>query len=491
MKAHPIKSFREYVEELEKNGEINRIEKEVDWSLEMSAITRRAYELPSAAPLFENVKGCTPGFRVLGAPVGLSPNKEHENIRVALSVGLPVESTPTEIVSEWAKLADMERIPPRVVETGACKQNKLMADEIDLTKLPIPYIHVGDGGRYINTYGIFITRTPDGTWTNWAISRAMLDGKSTISSVVIPTQDTGKIFKMWQEIGEDMPLALCLGVDPAIAMAAGYPLESGINEAEVLGGWYGEALNVVKCETNDLLVPASTEVVLEGFVSVKETVAEGPMGEYGGYVWAGRSKVSPKFEVQCMTYRDNPIMPLCVAGVPTEENHTNWGVSISAAIEHELKAKGFPVTKSFIPYESAAHWYVVAVDRNRDCADDQKLAEDIGRAVFACKGGSYVPKVFVVDDDIEPDNLQQLIWGIATRHHPNSRVAIPDQYTFPLVAYLSQEEKAAAQSTRVIYNCLVPFHEWDPQYKPVEASFRGYSNELQQHVIDNWSAYGF
>lgn len=491
MQPKPIKSFREYVEQLKNHGEIVEIDKEVDWNLEMSAITRRAYELPAPAPLFKNVKGCTPGFSVLGAPVGLSPNKDHENIRVALSLGLPEDSTPTELVSEWAKLPEMERIPPRVVEDGPCKENVLTGDEIDLTKLPIPYIHVGDGGRYINTYGMFITRTPDGSWVNWAISRAMLAGKNTIASVVIPTQDTGKIYKMWQEIGEDMPLALCVGVDPAITMAAGYPLPDGMREDEVLGGWYGEPLEVVKCETCDLYVPATTEVVFEGYVSVKDRIEEGPMGEYGGYVWAGRGKTAPEFTVTCMTYRDDPIMPLCVAGVPTEENHTNWGVSISAAIEASLKEQGYPVTKSFIPYESAACWYVVAIDRNRDCSDDQKLAEEIGRAVFASKGGQYVPKVFVVDDDIEPDDLKRLVWGLATRHHPDGRVVLEDQPIFPLVPYLSQEEKAAARSTRVIYNCLTPFHGWEDQYKPVEASFRGYSDELREHVIDNWASYGY
>lgn len=487
----PIKSFREYVEKLEESGEIVKISKEVDWNLEMGAITRRAYDLPAPAPLFENVKGCQKGFRVLGAPVGLSPDKEHPIKRVALSLGLPVDTPAPKLVEEWSKVPDVTPIPPRTVEDGPCKQNKLFGEEIDLTRLPIPWIHYGDGGRYINTYGIFIARTPDGSWVNWAISRAMLDGPQTIAGVVIPTQDFGKIYAQWKEIGEEMPFALCLGVDPAIAMIAGYPLPSGMSEGEMMGGWYGEPVDVVKCETNDLLVPASTEIVIEGFASLDELVPEGPMGEYGGYVWTGRGKEVPCFKVTAMTYRDDPIMPLCVAGVPTEENHTNWGISIAASIQNVLSKQDFPIRECFIPMESAAHWFVVSVDKNRDTKDDQKLAENIGKAVFASKGGSYVPKVIVVDDDIDPSNLSQLVWAIATRHHPDTRVTIPNQYIFPLVAYLSAKEKADAVSTRVIYNCLTPFHSWPEETRPVEASFRGYPEELQKKVMDEWKEYGF
>ena len=487
----PIKSFREYVEQLKDLKELVTVEKEVDWNLEMSAITRHAYDLPAPAPLFKNIKGCTPDFNVLGAPVGLSPDKEHPFKRIALSLGLPKDTDGPSIVREWSKLPDVTPIPPRVVETGVCKENKLFGEDIDLTKLPIPLIHHGDGGRYINTYGIFIARTPDGSWVNWAISRAMLDGPQTIAGVVIPTQDFGKIYAQWKEIGEDMPFALCLGVDPAIAMIAGYPLPSGRNEGDIMGGWYGEPVDVVKCETNDLFVPASTEIVIEGFASLTETVPEGPMGEYGGYVWSGKSKSVPCFNVTAMTYRNNPIMPLCVAGVPTEENHTNWGVSIAASIQNVLKHQGFPIKECFIPMESATHWFVVSVDRNRQNVDDDELALAIGTAVFASKGGSYVPKVIVVDDDIDPSNLNQVVWALATRHHPDRRVSIPNQYIFPLVAYLDAKEKSDAVSTRVIYNCLTPFHTWEKERRPVEASFRGYPEELQKHVIDNWESYGF
>lgn len=485
------RSFREYVDLLKAENEIVEVTKEVDWRYEMSAVTRRVYDLHAPAPLFSNIKDCTPGVRVLGAPMGLSCDEKHPLKRLALSLGLPADLSGPAMVDAWSKLADMEPVPLRIVEHGPCKENRFFGEEIDLTRLPVPLIHEGDGGRYINTYGIMIARTPDGSWTNWAITRAMLDGPQTIAGVVIPTQDFGKIYSQWKELGKDMPFALCLGVDPAITMVAGYPLPTGMNEGEMLGAWYGEPVEVVKCETTDLLVPASTEIVIEGFASVDTLLQEGPMGEYGGYVWAGRHKQVPCFRVTAMTCRNHPIMPLCVAGVPTEENHTNWGVNIAAAIRHALSKTDLPVKECYIPMECAAHWVVVTVDRNRRTQDDDQLALEIGKAVFASRGGSYIPKVIVLDDDIDPSDLNQLIWAVATRHHPDRRITMQNQYMFPLVAYLSQEEKAASVSTRVIYNCLTPFCRWPEALRPVEASFRGYPEELKKHVIDNWKAYGF
>ena len=486
-----IKSFREYVEKLRETNELLEITREVDWRYEMSAITRRVYDIHGPAPLFANVKDCMPGVRVLGAPMGLSTDEAHPFRRVALSLGLPEDMGGPAMVDAWSKLADMDPVPPRVVQTGPCKEHKLFGKEIDLTKLPVPLIHEGDGGRYINTYGIMVAQTPDGSWSNWAITRAMLDGPQTIAGVIIPTQDLGNIYRQWQAIGQEMPFALCLGVDPAITMVAGYPLSGCKNEADLMGAWYGEPVDVVSCETSDLLVPASTEIVIEGQVSLDAILREGPMGEYGGYVWVGRQKQVPCFKVTAMTYRENPIMPLCVAGVPTEENHTNWGFNIAAAIKHDLDQTDLPVTDCYIPMECAAHWVVVTVDRNRKETDDDALAQKIGDAVFASRGGSYIPKVIVLDDDIDPADLKQLVWAIATRHHPDRRIIKKDQYMFPLVAYLSQEEKNASCSARVIYNCLTPFHSWPEEVRPVEASFRGYPKELQEHVIRNWESYGF
>lgn len=476
-------SFREYIDALKRFGDVFTVDQEVDWNLEMGAMIRYAYELPAPAPLFCNIKDNASGFRVLGAPVGLSPGKRHPFLRIALSLGLPAETGMTELVEAWSCLPEVTPVPPQEVEDAACKENKLFGDDIDLTSLPVPYLHVGDGGRYINTYGILIVRSPDGSWVNWSITRVMLHGKRTMAGVIVPSQHIGKIYGQWKALGQQMPYALCLGVDPGIAMIAGYPLPDDTNEAEMLGGWYGKPLDVVRCESHDLTVPANSEIVIEGFVSLDETVPEGPMGEYAGYTWVGHQKEVPCFHVTAMTHRHDPIMPVVAAGMPPEENHTNWGVAIAASIQHELRRHRLPVRRCFIPFESAVHWLVVTVDSAAQYADRHELARSIGEAVFACRGGSYIPKVIVVADDIDPSRIEQVVWALATRSHPDKAIVFPDQPVLPLVAYLDQSEKKKAATTKIVYNCLSS-DEWPAGYAPLQASFSGYPEEMQRRVRD-------
>lgn len=119
------------------------------------------------------------------------------------------------------------------------------------------------------------------------------------------------------------------------------------------------------------------------------------------------------------------------------------------------------------------------------------MAHDIGETVFATRGGSYVPKVIVVDDDIDPSDINQVVWAMATRHHPDKRNAMIDQNVLPLVAYLDEKEKRGGITTKIVYNCLLPLNKWSEDKKPIEASFRSYPEELRNHIIKNWKEYGF
>src|SRR5262249_35083030 len=155
-------------------------------------------------------------------------------------------------------------------------------------------------------------------WTNWSITRIMIHGKNTLVGGVIPRQHLGMIYAEWKAQGRDMPFALAIGTEPAIPFVSGMPLDENVNEADFLGGYLGEPIEVVDGETVELQVPATAEIVLEGTLSAKETALEGPMGEYSGYLSPGGGLPSPVFQVSAMTYRDRPILPVVAAGEPTE-----------------------------------------------------------------------------------------------------------------------------------------------------------------------------
>lgn len=485
-----LKSLREYIDQLKALGEVQEIDVEVDWNLEMGAIIRRSYELRAPAPLFNRIKGIEPGFRVLGAPAGLSRKKGRELARLALSLGLAPTATAREMVESLARGHDQLPLPPRRVADGPCKENKRLGAEVDLERLPAPLIHEGDGGRYLNTWGTVVVQTPDGRWTNWSITRVMVTGKDTLAGAVIPNQHLGIIHAQWKALDRPMPFALALGTPPVVPFVSGMPLDEHVNEADFLGGYLGEPLEVVGCETVDLHVPATSEIVIEGIVSPRETVWEGPMGEYSGYLSPSGGMPSPVFRVSALTYRDNPILPVVAAGEPVEENHTCWGLAVSAQVLWELRKHGFPVTMCFSPFQSAAHWLVVAVQRSGSTAE--RLVRDLAERLFQSRAGSLIPKIFLVDEDIDPTNLDEVIWATATRCHPgHGPVLFRDQRVLPLVAFLTPDERSTARGTKVIYNCLLP-DGGRPDRAVRRSSFRYlWPREIQERVVQNWQRYGY
>lgn len=316
----PHLDFRSFVEALRKDGDIADVYEEVDPNLELSAITRRALETTDKAPLFHNVKGAHNGlFRVLGAPASLRKNQNERFGRLARHVGLEPTATMSQIFDKILAAGKMRPIPPVQVNSGPCKENKLFGDEIDLTSMPAPQMHRFDGGKYLQTYGMHVLQTPDGKWTNWAISRAMVHDKTRLSGLVMPPQHIGRIFSQWEEKGEDIPWALAMGVPPAAILAAGVAVPEGVSEADFVGAMTGSPLEVVKCDTNDLYVPATSEIVFEGTVSISEKGPEGPFGEIHGYTFIEPPRQMPLFTVKAVTYRNDAILPICVPGRPVDE----------------------------------------------------------------------------------------------------------------------------------------------------------------------------
>jgi UbiD family decarboxylase len=485
-----LKSLREHIDQLKTLGEIQEIDVEVDWNLEMGAIIRRSYELQAPAPLFNKIKGIEPGLRVLGAPAGLSRQRGMNLVRIALSLGLPASASAREIIEALASAHKKLAIPPRRIANGPCKENKLLGAAVDLHRLPAPYIHEGDGGRYLNTWGTIIVQTPDRRWTNWSITRIMVAGKNTLVGAIIPRQHLGLIYAQWKALNKPMPFALASGTEPVIPFVSGMPLDENVNEADFVGGYLGEPVDVVDCETVDLQVPATCEMVIEGTVSPTETAWEGPMGEYSGYLSPGGGGPSPIFNVSAITYRDQPILPVVAAGEPAEENHTCWGLTISAQILWELRQAGFPITTCFCPFQSAAHWLVVTVPRSAGPAE--KLVKDLAEILFRSRSGSFIPKVILMGDDIDPSNLDELVWAFATRNHPaKGQFLFPKEKMLPLVAFLDKDERKEARGAKVIYNCLPP-EDVPLDQAPRRSSFRFlWPKEIQEKVIRNWGRYGF
>lgn len=483
-----LKDLREFVEVLSNIGELLQVDVEVDWNLELGAIIRRAYDLRAPAALFNNIKDIEKGFRVLGGSAGLSSKPGLKLSRIAASLGFPTETKAAEIVSAIADAITKEGIAPRVVQNATCHENILTGDDIDLLRFPAPHIHRGDGGRYINTWGTVIVQTPDKSWTNYSINRIMLVDKNTMTGLIPHQQHLGIIHKMWSNNNESTPFALALGTPPAVPFFSGMPISENQSEVEVMGALYNEPVEVVQCKTVDLQVPANSEIVIEGTISNTETALEGPMGEFAGYM-GDSSSLQPIYQVSAITHRDDPILPVVFAGVPVEDTQTCCGVVYSAAILHELRKNDFPATSCFLLFESAVHLLVVTVHRQCDTVEQtHKLTHKAKDIIFKSKPGVDIPKVLLVDDDIDPSDPDQVLWAFSTRCHPQRDAHFyQHQKTFPLLHYLKAAEKKDMSTTKVIFNALLPGFD----RSQISGFKYNVSEDLKDKVINNWSKYGF
>lgn len=486
--------FREFLTELRNRKDLVDITTNVDGNMEAAAITRRVYEQHALAPLFHNIAGNEPGARVIGAPAGMTSKKGAEYGRLALHLGLPETSGPREIVAAIRRAMVADPIAPQHVETGPVKEHIWRGNEVDLTRFALPLLHEKDGGRYFATYGFHIVQSPDKTWDSWGIGRLMLVDKNRLTGPTIPTQHIGMIRDMWRREGKATPWAMALGAPPAAVAVAGMPLPTGVSESSYVGALLGHPLDLVKAETNDLWVPANAEIVLEGEISLTETAMEGPMGEYHGYQHhAGRYQ--PVFHVHAVTFRERPILPICVAGRPPEENHTIWGTMISAQLLDVMRKADLPVDMVWCPYEAVTCWAVVSVDMKKLAemnTNAQEFANRVARVTFNSHAGYLIPKLILVTNDVDVTDINEVTWALATRYHPaNDHFTYPEQREFPMVPYLNKTDIEKGSGGKAIINCIFP-EQFQGTIRAETAAFRySYPDALQQQVEDRWQEYGF
>jgi phenylphosphate carboxylase alpha subunit len=489
-------SFRDYVEALKNIGEIQEIDRTIDWNLEMGAIIRHSTETKAAAPLFNNVIGADPGLRAMGAPAATSRQPGLYLARLAMMMGHDPHATGLELVEAYVEAKSRPVLAPILVprDKAPCKQNVMLGEDVDLTRFPVPYIHDGDGGRYIQTAGVNIVHSPDRTWTNWSVNRSMLVDNNHLTGLVIPEQHIGIVHGMWKQAGKPTPWALALGAPPAAMLAAGAPMPAYVNEHDFVSQLTGAPVELVKCETVDVEVPATAEIVLEGFISDTETAMEGPLGEYGGYTM-GEPEPWPLFTVTAVTYRDRAILPVIAPGRPVEDVHTIWGLGISAETLDLCRQAELPITACWIPLDSATHWMVVTVPDSWH--DDTGLSVDdflhrIGQTIFASHTGWQFPKILVMGDDIDPTDLGQVVWAFATRCHPGSGEILFTKTKLGFwVAYLDSSEKYTGRGGQALYNCLMHAQSFGRPLPEVASFTTAYPKALQQKVLANWQDYGY
>jgi UbiD family decarboxylase len=407
----PYRDLREFIEKLQSEGQLCEVSAEVDWKYEIGGIVRKNLDLNGPALLFKKMKDYhTPLFTC-----GVSTYS-----RLALALDLPLPQTLDKLISEFRKRIK-QPVRAKKVVTGPCKENILKREEVDLFRFPVPLWQAKDGGRYIGTWHGVITQDPETGWTNAGIYRVMIHDRKTLGILIARDQHIGLHYEKYRKMDKSMPVAIVIGMDPVLPITFLTPLPANSDEYDFAGGLRGEAVDLVKCETIDLEVPASAEIIIEGEVPPNEREVEGPFGEWMGH-YGGTAGPKPVIHVHCITHRNNPIFRGTLEGKPINEDHICTSVALSALAHNFLsEALGIPGTKGVHFPAASGGWGTAIVSLNQRYPGHSRT---VAHALLGCKMGAFLKNVIIVDEDIDPFNLEEVSWAMVSRLQASRGVTI-------------------------------------------------------------------
>ncbi|MSS75611.1 MAG: 4-hydroxy-3-polyprenylbenzoate decarboxylase [Methyloglobulus sp.] len=417
------KDLRDFIAQLEKQGELKRITVEVDPNLEMTEICDRVLKQGGPALLFENPKNhkipvlCN----LFGTPkrvaMGMGANEVSELREIGKLLAYLKEPEPPKGVRDaFEKIPVFKQVlnmTPKLVSSPVCQEIVLEGDEIDLSQYPIQTCWPGDAAPLI-TWPLVITQGPNKTRQNLGIYRQQVIAKNKVIMRWLAHRGGALDFREWQQAHPDkpFPIAVALGADPATILAAVTPVPDTLSEYGFAGLLRGSKTEVARCLTNDLQVPANSEIVLEGFIYPGETAKEGPFGDHTGYY--NEVDEFPVFTIERITQRRNPIYHSTYTGRPPDEPAI-LGVALNEVFVPILQ-KQFPeIVDFYLPPEGCSYRMAVISMKKQYAGHAKRVM--LGTWSYL-RQFMYTKFVIVVDEDINVRNWEDVIWAITTRMDP-------------------------------------------------------------------------
>lgn len=417
------KDLRDFIALLEKRGQLKRIQAEVDPNLEMTEICDRTLRAGGPALLFENPKGHSIPVlaNLFGTPERVALGMGEESVASLRQVGellafLKEPQPPSGFRDAWEKMPIFKQVlnmGPKILGKAPCQQVVLEGDAVDLNSLPIQTCWPGDAGPLI-TWPLVITRGPHKERQNLGIYRLQLIGKNKLIMRWLSHRGGALDFREWQQAnpGEPYPVAVALGADPATILGAVTPVPDTLSEYAFAGLLRGDKTEVVKCLGNELQVPASAEIVLEGVIHPGEMADEGPFGDHTGYY--NEVDRFPVFTVERITHRKQPIYHSTYTGRPPDEPAI-LGVALNEVFVPILK-KQFPeIVDFYLPPEGCSYRMAVVTMKKQYPGHAKRVMMGVWSFL---RQFMYTKFVIVTDDDVNARDWQDVIWAITTRMDP-------------------------------------------------------------------------
>ena len=448
-----------------------------DWDGEIGALVEATAELIPEPPMlvFDKIRGYPEGYRVISLAMASCK-------RAALALGLPFDRTKLELVRLAArKVREAGSIPPRNVSSGPVMENVVRGPDVDLLKFPVLRFRASDGGRYLGTGVVLINRDLETGFLNMGCYRMQVHESNLLGLWMSPGQDGKRICQQYWERGESCPVVAAFGVDPLTFMASHTKIAWGRPELDFAGGLRGKPVDVVQGPITGLPIPAHAEIAIEGEVPPPsvESRDEGPFGEWPGYYAGGTlgtGEAQPVIRVKALYHRDNPIL---ADESPMWPGAPKVAIPImSGTLWDQLEAAGIQdITGVFSFYP----FLVVVAIRQRYAGH----AKQAGLAALSCaaaaRNGRYV---VIVDDDIDPTDLKEVLWAMETRVDPARDIEIIDGcWSSALDPRMPPSKRAAHDYTnsRAIFYAVRPY-DWIDQFPRVSRADRS----LRRRIVEKY-----
>jgi 4-hydroxy-3-polyprenylbenzoate decarboxylase len=425
------KDLRDFIDKLEQRGELKRVSQEIDTELEMTEIADRTLRAGGPAILFENPKGSTIPVlaNLFGTPQRVAMGMGQASVDALREVGkllayLKEPEPPKGIKDLWEKLPVFKQVlnmPAKVLRKAPCQENVIEGADVDLNWLPVQRCWPGDAAPLI-TWGLTVTRGPHKKRQNLGIYRQQVISKNKVIMRWLSHRGGALDFREWCQQNPDKPypVSVALGADPATILGAVTPVPDTLSEYAFAGLLRGEKTEVVKSISNDLQVPASAEIVLEGYLMPGEMAPEGPYGDHTGYY--NEVDEFPVFTVTHITHRSNPIYHSTYTGRPPDEPAI-LGVALNEVFVPILQ-KQFPeIVDFYLPPEGCSYRMAIVTIKKQYPGHAKRVMMGVWSFL---RQFMYTKFIIVCDDDVDARNWEDVIWAITTRMDPSRDTTLID-----------------------------------------------------------------
>lgn len=487
------RDIREFLNALDEIGELKHIKAEVDWNDEVAAIIEEGLYRNAPALMFENVKDYreTHGRRIM-----VNCLASWKRMAMALQMST---SNPREMMIEYRNRIKSP-IKPMLLTSGPCKEVVHTGNDVNIYDFPIIKLSPKDGDRYTR-WQLCITKDPETGWVNAGTYNAMLCGeKNALIVSPVKTQHMALHGRKYQAMGKKMPYAIAIGCDPVTAIVGCASFPDGVDEFEMAGALRKTPVELVRCETIDLCVPATAEMVIEGEIDFDPSTyrPEGPGGRYSGYYLSiSKKNLAPVLNIKCITHRKDPIYWTYATGRDAHIAPTDAGYAIqfqiSALIWDHLENIGIEGITG-VWSDPSAQWTTIFVSMDvKYYGQPKQVAAQIwGNPRFAMIGKFVV----VVDSDIDVFDLRQINHAIANRVRGKEDIIIyKDNVGSPIdpgVAPEIVQKLDIGKWDRVLIDATWPYEweareEWEGQKHPLKVVS---DPEMRARVKGRWKEFG-